>query len=197
VRDHRIGGAKQDHRSGHRNFRCANALANQQLAHVDQKFFRDVIRQALDFNFTGHDVVRAALELHTLGIAVRMHRHLYPNALRKVDALQIGVQHVALYWIELPIYDHHRRVLDALNIEIEDGVVARLAFQDLHQVLGIHGYRHGLAAGPVNNRWHGAFNAQTARFVFAPRAARFGDHSNIFSHDFFSLLPLNPIRKAC
>src|SRR3989442_1695626 len=79
----------------------AYALPDQQLAHVDSEVLGNLIRQALDLDRTRYNFEQSALCLDALWLAHSHNGHRNPQALGKIDALQIGVQQVPLDRVEL------------------------------------------------------------------------------------------------
>ena len=101
-------------------------------AKIKSKFHRVEHHQAhLASTFFVSPFEQAALLLHAPGLAFGQHRHRNANSLGKIDPLEVHVQQVAFDGVVLPIHYHHRAALAALHIEIEDGVMAGLAVQDL------------------------------------------------------------------
>ena len=90
---------------------------------------------------------RSALHLDAVGIAVRVHRHLDDHLLGEIDPLQIDVQQARLDRIVLPIDDHDGR-LRALDIDVEDRVVARRALQNPVTSFGLTAIATGSVPSP-------------------------------------------------
>jgi hypothetical protein len=70
----------------------------------------------------------------------------------------------------------------ALNHQVEDGVVARVAMGDLADIARIDRDAHGFLERSVNHRRDVPGAACTARFVLTARGAHLGGDSNLFSH---------------
>ena len=58
------------------------------------------------FHFARHHFENAALHLHALRLAERVHRHFHAHAHVHGDAQQIHVQQLAAHRIHLPILHH-------------------------------------------------------------------------------------------
>jgi len=92
------------------------------------------------------------------------------------------VQQVAANRVRLLVHDHHRRGFAALNRQVEDGVVSRVAVDDLDDVARVHRHAHGFLVRSVNHRRDLSRAARTARLVLAARGANHGGHGYVFSH---------------
>ena len=116
-------------------------MTDHHFGNVHIEHFRNVIRQALDFDFAGDDLVNTALKFDALRIAQCDDGHL-DSEMRfpKIDPLQVDVQQVVLDWVILPIDNHHRDTIFFFrDIQIEDGIVTGFAVQDAGELFGTDG----------------------------------------------------------
>jgi len=96
----------------------------------------NLVRQALDLDLARDDLEQSALQLDPGGLAGGIHRNRHANALRQVDPLQVGVQHVALDRIALGIDHHDGSILAALDRQIENVLWPVLLFRMWTKFLG-------------------------------------------------------------
>ncbi len=104
------------------------------------------------------------------------------DAFREIDALQVDVQQIAANGVMLPVDDHHRRILAAFNVQIEDGVVPGLAVQDLRNLPRADRHRHRVLVRAINHARDQALATRTPRFILAAGSTWLRRHRNIRFH---------------
>ncbi len=70
-------------------------LADLEVAHIHHNLFRQVFGQATHPDFEKNVLQHAALVLHAIGFADRLHRHLDDDLFILGDFMEIHVQHLA------------------------------------------------------------------------------------------------------
>ena len=132
--------------------------------------FGNVVRQALDFDFAGDDLVQPALQFHAHRFAMGVHRHLDDDLLAEVDPLQVDVQQ-RLFKGSCCQSTIMTGRLRALDVKVENRVVARGLFRILSDFLRAYGNRHRILACPVNDRGTRP-RTRNRRASFLPRVSR-------------------------
>ncbi len=187
MSDYGIGRSHQLHGAAEADIACTLALADHQLSDIHGEILRNLIRQTIDFDRPGDDFEQSALHLHSLGVAGSMYRNGDLDALGEIDPFQIGMQQVAPDGVHLLIEHHDRGEFAILHSQIEDGVIACLAFDDAGNLAGVHADADGVFKCTVHHRRNLSGFARTARFVLTARGTHLGVYGNILSH--YILLP--------
>ena len=101
-------------------------LVHLEAGHVHLDEFRQVLRQAGDFDVVAHVRQHAALLLdaHRLGVALEVQRHVHPDLLVLQHALEVDVHDLVLVRMALHVLQHRGLALVA-DLEREDGRVER------------------------------------------------------------------------
>ena len=182
MRDHSFGRAGEFHGAGKRDIAGALALADHELANIDDEVLRNIVRQAFDFDGASDDFEQAALHLDAGGLALGGDGNADADALGEIDALEIGVQQRVLDGIDLMVDHHDGGVFAALDGQREDGVVSSGAADDLENLARVDRDRNGILECSVDDGGDLARTARTARFILAARGTHLGGDGNIFSH---------------
>src|SRR5438270_11722765 len=130
MSNHGVTCAQQFHGADQSNFARANALPDLELAHIERELLRDIIRKALDLDFTRYNLEQAALQLHALRIALGDDGNLDMDSSGEIDSFQIDMEQIVLDWIVLPVDDHHRQRFVLRQGQVKNRIVASLAVQD-------------------------------------------------------------------
>src|SRR5579862_7412160 len=92
------------------------------------------------------------------------------------------MQQGSLERIDLLVHHHDRRVLAALDLQVENGVVARRAVDDLQNVTGIDRNADGLLMCPVQDGRDLSFAARAARLILTAGRTHVRGHDYIRLH---------------
>src|SRR5215467_14042234 len=103
------------------------------------------------------------------------------DTLSQIDTFEVGVQQSSLDGVHLLVHHHYRGGLAALDRQIENGVIPRVAMHDLDDFAGVDRNADGVLESAINNRWDFPVPPSPARFVLAARGAHLSDDTNIFS----------------
>jgi len=174
VSNHGCGVADELHGAGQRDIAGALGLADHELGDVHTETFRNIVRQAFDFDGAGDDFEQAALHLDALSLAEGGHRHADADALGEIDAFKIGMQQIALHRVHLLIDDHHRGGFTAPDGQVENGVVTRCAANNLVDVARVDGDADRIFEGPIDNGGNLAGATGAMGFILAARGTYLG-----------------------
>ncbi len=148
---------------------------------------RDVRRQALDLNLAKHLIQDAAVVLHAGRNSQQLHANAYLEQLVERNALHVDVDQLFLDRLALRVHDHRLGRRNALNLHIENRVVAGLGVEDPRNLLGIDFDRNGILTRPIQYGRNLSRNAHAARGILV-ELARSGLGYDDFRHSILSFL---------
>ena len=144
---------------------------------------RNGFRQRFDFNEARDDFEQRALQLDALGFALggatgTETRMRFERSMR----FRSTCSRVTLDGIVLLIDHHHRRSLEARDVQIKDGIVPGFAADDAQDIFGADGQRNGIFESSVHDGGNVPGHAGAARCILAAILTDVcGDYGYLFS----------------
>jgi hypothetical protein len=156
-------------------------VVDAEVRHVHVDGVGDVARLAADFDLAGDLLQHAAAVRDADRLADEVQRHGHFDLLAAHEPAQVCVDEAAAQGIDLAVEEHHLGRADAVDVEREDAVVARLGAQDRGQLAQGGCRRDRLAAAAVDGERDVTARAQTPRVVLAAARPLLALHRDLLS----------------